>query len=178
MTLVVEDGTGKSNANAFCDVAFADTHISDHGGSSSWTALDTSGKETAIILGARFIEQEFQGLWKGQIVSQDQALAHPRYNLYDEEGRLIGSDTVAIDVQRANAELAREYAEGNPLGDTLTTSEQGGLKRKKVVAGPVESEKEWFGGSPSRPYFTQALRYLQGLLITGGSTAIIPRLRG
>ena len=47
MTLVIEDGTGKSNAESYISVADADTYHSNRG-NTDWAALTTAEKERLL----------------------------------------------------------------------------------------------------------------------------------
>ena len=60
--LIVEDGTGLANANAYVSVEFADEYFSARG-NQTWVGLGSADKEAAIIKATDYLEAvyfEFQ----------------------------------------------------------------------------------------------------------------------
>lgn len=77
MTMVVEDGTGKTDSNSYGAVADADTYFSDRG-ITAWTGASTL-KEYALIKATDYIDTVFGSRFKGKKVDSDtQALEFPR----------------------------------------------------------------------------------------------------
>ena len=56
MTLIVEDGTGKSDAESFASVASADAQMTALG-ITIWTSLVTEEKEQALRRATQYMEQ-------------------------------------------------------------------------------------------------------------------------
>ena len=54
IVLVVEDGTGKSDANTYTSVIYADT-FSEQRGRSAWLSLEDDEKAAALIKATEFI---------------------------------------------------------------------------------------------------------------------------
>ncbi|WP_089177143.1 DnaT-like ssDNA-binding protein [Bosea sp. AS-1] len=128
MTLIVEDGTAKTDANAYVSVADADAYFATN---TAWTALNVAQKEAAIIAATQWVDDAYFGLWNGYRYSQGQARAWPRdmspglslYTmrgfaprvtviLYDYDGFPIWADQVPKAVQRACMEAALLSATG------------------------------------------------------------------
>lgn len=84
--MVVEDGTGKTDANSYVSVVFADDYFSSRG-VTEWTSLTNDAKEQALIRATDYIDNIFQ--WCGKQVSSEQSLRFPRVNLKDYEGNEI-----------------------------------------------------------------------------------------
>ncbi len=110
-TLIVEDGTGLTTANAYATLAFVDLYHRDRG-NTTWTGAQ-SAKQTAIILATEFIDRNFGSQFHGRRVKRDpqgvgvQALEWPREGVFDDEDDLEILDTVVpSDVENAMAELA------------------------------------------------------------------------
>jgi hypothetical protein len=84
--LIVEDGTGLADANAYIDIDFVDNYlIGDQ--LTAWEALTEPEQESAIIKATRFIDLMD---WKGTRKTLEQALEWPRlgveYQGFEIEG--------------------------------------------------------------------------------------------
>lgn len=115
MALIVEDGTGKADAEAYITVADADTYFAARG-NAAWAALTTDAKEQALRLGADYMEAVYGSRWKGDRVSMTQALSWPRDGVV-VNGFEVSDDIVPVPVARANAELAVRASAGTLLVD-------------------------------------------------------------
>mgnify|MGYP003145046647 CR=1 FL=1 len=107
--------------------------------------------------------------WEG---SGDKALAVEQANAYLNTLTFKTWEAQPDSVTRAGAELAKEAAAGNLFADS-----EGALKRKRVKADTVESEKEYQDGAVAR---SGALRFVDALLspwvVKRTATAILARL--
>lgn len=116
MSLIVEDGTGLSTAEAYISVADADAYFLARG-NAAWAALtDATAKEAALRLGADYMEGAYGQRWKGCRISQTQALSWPRDGVV-VDGYTLPDDEVPLQVARANAELALRASAGTLLAD-------------------------------------------------------------
>lgn len=131
MALVVEDGTGLSNTNAFVSVADADARHSLLG-NSAWTG-DNAAKESAIARATAYMEQAYRSRWQGFRHNHDQALSWPRNSVVIDEFVVVESNVVPADIANACADLALRA-----LNDDLNADLTRGVVRKKV--GPLETE--------------------------------------
>ena len=128
MAIVVEDGTGLANAEAYISVAGADAYFLARG-NAAWAALDEAGKEAALRLGADYMEGAYGQRWKGCRISQTQALSWPRDGVC-VDGYELPDDEVPLQVARANAELAVRASAGSLLEDQ-------GAQVKSEQVGPI-----------------------------------------
>jgi hypothetical protein len=123
MTLVVEDGTGRADAESYASVEYADAYHIARGREESWFELDDEMKEQALRLAADFITQEYRLLWAGTRKTSTQALDWPRYDVpvRDAPGGSWYSyhpaNVVPEEVRRANAELAFRAVATGALSD-------------------------------------------------------------
>jgi hypothetical protein len=106
MALIVEDGTGKPDAEAYIAVADADAYFAARG-KAEWAALDASAKEAALRNGADYMGAEYGQRWKGCRSTSVQALDWPR----------TASDAIPKVIARANAELALRSLLGDLMPD-------------------------------------------------------------
>lgn len=105
MALVVEDGTGLPDAEAYISVLDADAYHAARG-NAAWAALAEPAKEAALRLGADYMGAVYGLRWAGARLTDTQALDWPR-----------DADGVPAAVVRANAELALRASAGALLAD-------------------------------------------------------------
>jgi hypothetical protein len=77
ITVTVEDGTSKADANSYASVAEADTYFATRPRSSGWSDLTADEKAQHLIYGTRILDHAIE--WMGLPSSYAQALAWPRY---------------------------------------------------------------------------------------------------
>jgi hypothetical protein len=143
MAIVVEDGTGKDNAESYASVADADAYHSSRG-NAAWAALSTPVKEENLRKATDYLAA-YDAVWKGSRVSSSQALAWPRRGV-DAHNFEILSTVVPKAVTVATAILALKASAGELAPDL-----DRGVLREKV--GVLETEYD-----PASP---QARRYVE-----------------
>lgn len=153
MALVVEDGTGINNANAYLSVAEADSYFQARN-TPKWTTRNTPDKERAILYATAFLDSNFY--WLGHIKRLEQALGWPRILVYDKDNRTVSSDSVPQRVKDAVCELALEGLD-KPLSPSLARG--GAVKRQKVSS----LEIEYFERASSDRTFPIIRQILRGL---------------
>lgn len=151
--LIVEDGTGIANANAYVSLTEADSYFQARN-NLSWNVRTTPDKEKAILYATSFMDGVFY--WLGHIKKNDQALGWPRILVYDKEGRSIDGDSVPLRVKNATCELALEALD-KPLSPSLARG--GDVKRQKVAS----LEIEYFERAGSERTFPIVRQILKGL---------------
>lgn len=150
-TFIVEDGTGKSNANALISVAEADQIMENYSSSVDWSGVTgteeekEAAKENAIREATRFMNVHYS--WKGYRTYLGQALQWPRAWCYDDEGTYVDTNTIPEKVKEACAYLALKVAGGNNLLEDLENAQK--VKRTKDVIGPLTEEIEYTGTGES-----------------------------
>lgn len=101
MALVVEDGSGKPNAEAYCTVAFADEYFSSRD-ITGWSG-SVANKEALLRKATEHMSGMYQ--WLGERTYPTQMLDWPRVEVF-AYGFEVASNIVPIQIQRACAELA------------------------------------------------------------------------
>ena len=97
MAFVLEDGTGVTGANAYCDVAFLDSWAADR--SYDLTAYDTAAKESAIIIASKDWIDLYHN-FKGEKLSAAQGLKMPTdENVYDDTWRAIAANAAYLQLK-------------------------------------------------------------------------------
>lgn len=136
MSLIVEDGTGRADAESYASVPEADAHHAALGNEASWLDLDTDVKEVALRKAANFMRQVYRPRWAGTRVRYEQRLDWPRYGVM-VDGFAVLSNTVPQDVKEACIELAFRSAQGEEL---LPDQEAGNSQVKREKIGPLDTE--------------------------------------
>lgn len=175
ISLIVEDGTGKVDANTYISLADADEYHADrfHEG---WEGSEDS-RSSALIQATEFIDLEwvFQGDKANPNPAGPQALSWPRIGVYDEDAQKVDSNSVPLSIAHATAELALVILCRQEL---LPSSTTGSIKRSRERVGVIESEQEFDADENTifYPRVQQLLaQYVAGRRYGGGSA---PLLRG
>jgi len=143
--LVVETGAGLSTANAYCTVDEADLYHEKHLYASDWTSATDDNKEIALMWATRLLDENVR--WNGRVMSDDQALAWPRSQVYTIEGYSVASNTVPQFLKNATAEFARNLISEDR---TLETNRDlMGFKELKV--GDLQLTVDTYKGKPLIP---------------------------
>ena len=136
MALIVEDGTIVTGAESYISVADADAYFLARG-NAAWAALTPAAtKEAALRKATDYMTGRYGLRWKGERVSELQALDWPR--LWCERRNVINGafplywddTTVPVAVQRACAELAVRASAGELVPDV-------GAQVKSETVGPI-----------------------------------------
>lgn len=137
MALIVEDGTGKSDADAYISVTEFDAYHVKFG--NTVPTSTTEEKEIAIRNGTRYVDLHYT--FKGRKKTDEQALEHPRAWL-DDGTYPVSSEIVHQAVKDATAEAALRFRSADLLADI---DAPGKIKRERKKVGPIETETEYFG---------------------------------
>jgi hypothetical protein len=128
LTLILEDGTGKADANSYASRADGNAYHEGHTAAGDWTAATDAQKDAALVMATRVIDAMFRfGGWKR---TTTQALLWPRVQCPDVElsGRetsplgssaevYVPEDAVPVCVRDATCELARRLLTEDRTGD-------------------------------------------------------------
>ncbi|QQP96544.1 DnaT-like ssDNA-binding protein [Lysobacter enzymogenes] len=128
MTIVIEDGSGLPNAEAYISVADADAYFLARG-NTAWASLSEERKEQVLRDGADYMTAVYGSRWKGVRKTAEQALDWPRTGVV-VNGFAVADNIVPEPVRRANAELAVRASAGPLLVDL-------GAQVKQETVGPI-----------------------------------------
>lgn len=159
MTLIVEDGTGKVDAESYISVEDADAYFTARG-VTAWTGA-TAVKEAALRKATDHMRQRYRARWQGMRRSSTQALDWPRANVY-VDGYLVAVDSLPDDIANACAELALRSLAGDLSPDL---ARGGGIQSESV--GPISAS--YFPGADPRTVYAAVDDLLMPYL--GGSGA-------
>lgn len=167
MAFTPEDGTGLADANALCDIAFADAYFAERL-VAAWTGAD-SLKQAALIKATDYIESRWGrlarngGRFLGTLQFPDvQALSFPRLGVDND-------DAVPVGVQKAAAEYALRAMSAPLQPDPVPDAGGRVLAEKTTKVGPIETTLKYEMGAGLRitqPY-PAADALLRGFLAGG-----------
>jgi hypothetical protein len=160
MTIVVEDGTGKTNSNSYISEADFTAYASARGKSNSGTI------SVLLITAMDYIEQQN---FKGNKLTQAQALQWPRDSVWID-GYQLDTDEIPQLLKDAQAEVAIGVDEGN---NPLAVQDRA-TKREKVDV----IEVEYTDGARDSTYLVAAESKLTKLIKNGSSTLSAVAIRG
>jgi len=134
MALVIEDGTGKSDAQSYVSSSDIATYAQLYG------LTPPASANPAIMQAMRFIEGMYFDRWIGIKKTEEQALAWPRAYAVRRDGYSISESTIPQCLKDAVCALALKVTDGEDLLPKFTRSdvaleEQVGPLRVKYAAG-------------------------------------------
>jgi hypothetical protein len=178
MALVVEDGTGKTDADSYISRADADTYVakyikSDNAGRVAWEASTDDEKDDALRQAAQYLDQTYQTKWQGVRTHTDQALDWPRTGVVDCDDETIDSDAIPVDLKNAQAEMATRGTVEELFADV--DSPVGDIKRRKEKVGPLEVDTEYVGGAVQQKQYTKPNQMLRCFLRRFGAGRMAER---
>jgi hypothetical protein len=189
LTLVKEDGTGKSNANSYADVVDGDAYFEAHLYASAWTAATAATKAAALVMATRLVDSQYQ--FHGYRAHDTQALQWPRERCPDSDRNLVTSTplspvltnfvpstAVPQGIASAVCEMARELLivdrTAAPAGEgieSVATSQH----TKTSSTDTSDSSTTKYSKSDTRPIISrvaQAMLSKYGAPLAGGSGSV------
>jgi hypothetical protein len=140
MTLVVEDGTGLSNADAYISVVDAGTYFAAFSTTDPWLDYDAATQEIAIRSATRALDNIYGDAYASYPLTTTQSLLMPRKSWTNAYGFVV-TGLPAV-VAQATAELALLILTGN---DPLDGSDDTGRVREtKIVVGEIQELTTYF----------------------------------
>lgn len=153
VALVVEDGTIVNGANSYVTIVYVDTYVSNyHPENTSWAALTEDQKSLYIVRATRFFDRLLK--WTSVIVDPDQALAFPRKEFKDSEGRVVAEDSIPELIKFVVSEFALEASDGTLDDDFIYLIQESLGSTSDTYSSPIR-----VGGSDIVNQFYKELMY-------------------
>lgn len=143
MAFVVEDGTGREDANSYAAVAFADSHFADKGLSAGWGS-DSTLKQQALVRATEYMDLRWGSSLGGniEIKTPKQSLQMPRENLYDPNGILV--EGIPANWAKACCEYALIAMTSALMPNPVSSANTGqAVTNSKTKIGPLEFQYEF-----------------------------------
>ena len=148
--IIVEDGSGKADANSYASAADGDAYHAKHLYSSPWTSADPERKEIALQMATNVLDSVVD--WNGSRSSSEQALDWPRTGASTPDeadaslysfgygtgyfgAAFIASDIVPQKIKDATCELARNLLSN----DRTQESDTKGIKSTGIGQGALST---------------------------------------
>lgn len=133
-TLVVEDGTGMSNADSYFTLAEINTYATGRG--LTFPITDEAKADAAVRRGTTWLDSTYGDRVNGnRKKGRAQALVWPRLGASDVYGEVIGESEIPAEWKRSAMEAAiREFASAGSLNPDVTI---GKVKKSVAVEGAV-----------------------------------------
>jgi len=167
MALVVEDGTGKADANSYVTVAEVDARAAELSTpeAQAWVAeTDNTAKENAIVLGTEWLGDNLYARWSGCRTTTTQALDYPRAGVVTPDGRVIESDQIPNELLRGNCDISIESL-SDPSLTPNASAEETGVTAMRRKATEFEEAYEYSGAQTVVGVtYTKIVRGLRPLL--------------
>jgi len=139
MALIVEDGTGKSDAESYASVQSALDYFDRFGGGDEFIALDEPQQEQALRNATRVVDQSVR--WLSTRKTQEQTLEFPRDEFTDTRGVVVKDDEVPTRLVEATIELAGLHAEEDLRTDDPAIIQESFGRASARYASPVKGNQ-------------------------------------
>lgn len=169
MAIVVEDGTGKSDAQSYLSVASANSYFTTRS-ITAWTGSD-SVKEAALIAATEYIDIRWGEFLKGYLEFPDvQALLFPRLNIYDSEGRALAG--IPQRLERATAEYALISLSQSLMPNPTVESSGKVIIEESEGTGPLTETKKYLPGYLTKRPYPKADALMSCFIAGSGTTRV------
>lgn len=159
MSLVVEDGTGLSTAEAYCSVAEATAYHAARG-NTAWQDLASDIQEQCLRKASSYMVGEYRLRWAGSRLTEEQALDWPRSLVPRRDAPTSGyyaNDAVPQEVKDACASLALRAS-------TAALHKDQTQRKSSVTVGPISTTYE--AGSKIATTYSDVEAVLKPMLST------------
>ncbi|GGA05625.1 DnaT-like ssDNA-binding protein [Dyella caseinilytica] len=175
MALIVEDGTGLPDAEAYISAADASAYFAARG-VVAWAALSVADQESALRAGCDFMESRYT--WQGERTTASlrlaygyavpsstvpQGLSWPRRGVR-ADGVNLPADQVPVQIARANAELALRASAGELAPDE-------GSQVTRETIGPITTE--YAAGARQNPRYAAVEALVSRFTLAAGGIAVV-----
>lgn len=169
VTLIVEDGTGRSDANALISLEYFKSYCDSQG--KDYSSFSDDQLNAAIVRASAFLTYAFK--WEGiKMNGRSQLMAFPRYGLNDRDGWPIQRGEMPRELTAAAAEITLvEATTPGSMSPSVTPSER--VRSEQV--GPIRVEYANIFNSPndSRPVLLAVLDLLWPFFREDASTNVL-----
>jgi len=161
MALVVEDGTGLVLANSYAAIEDVNSWMIGREDDATWLDASVDRQEAALLEATTYLDGTF--MWKGAIKVATQALAWPRVDAYDNEGRYIDPNSLPRALVYACCFLA-----GKAVSSSLQPEREIGVPSVRSKSVGTLSITYSDAGQTTKREWPEVRTMLTGLTIGGG----------
>lgn len=163
MALIVEDGTGRADAESYGSVAEVVAVLTKYGEHTAFAALASTVQEQHCRKATR--RMDLESSYRGVRKTETQALAWPREYAEDDDGYVYDADSLPTRLKEAHAFFAAESVAGDLQPNETTPAT---IESESVKVGPISESITYEGGKSSSAYYRKALTAMRGLVEPAG----------
>jgi hypothetical protein len=149
VAIVVEDGSGKTDAECYATLVETDAYHTAMG-DTTWGAESEADREVAKRKAAQYLDLTYGGRWRGERANDTQALAWPRSSVEDDDGYAIDSDAIPQKLKDAEAVAAYLFLTTDILADI---DDPAAVESYSVKVGPITETTKYVGGNPATTWY-------------------------
>lgn len=146
MSLIVEDGTGKSDAESYVTTNEVYVYLEKFYSDSNYLTATEDEQETFCRKATQYLDMKYYGKWNGVKSHQFQALDFPRTDLYIDEW-LFPYDEIPQKLKDACAEVVQIFVDDDDPLEAI--NDYGTVKKEKTTVAVITTEIEYAGGKSS-----------------------------
>lgn len=151
MTIIVEDGTAKNDAQSYVDGTYATAyHLAL--GNTSW-ADRPDLQESSLVRATQMLDLLYGPKYISRKTTKQQALLFPRLGFYDNNQDFIAGNEIPTAVKNAVCELALEIVTANGT-ELLVANPAAGIKSVTQKVGDLE-ESITYSSASNQKTFTE-----------------------
>lgn len=168
---VAEDGSGLTNANSYCSVAFADSYFAEYSNPAAWRDASVAKKKNALREATAYLSRTYGYRWRGLVYSTSQSLDWPREGVLDGDDLLVyETDDMPRKLQVATCMVAKRVLAGVDLTPDVSPDDDRVLSMSMSSASGASVSKTFAGTRRSAPKFTEVEQILRPLLRDGSGS--------
>jgi len=144
MSLIIEDGTGKADAESYVSVAEVLVYLGKLYPASTFITADIAVQERRCRQGTTYIDLKYGSIWIGDRANQHQALDWPRKFATDADNYAILTNEIPARLKLMAYESIQVFAE--KVDVVAPQASIGTIKSESVTVGPLSKSVEYMGG--------------------------------
>lgn len=143
----------------------------------SWAAATQAQKTNALINATDWLDANYHTRWKGARSTEDQTRDWPRIGVTDNDGYDVDSIAIPDMIERACAEAAALFIDGDLDNLPLRLSSGARMRSKSISAGSVSKSVTYAGAGVSESaeanvVFPKLDKILRHLIVSGDTVAL------
>ena len=165
---IIEDGTGKTDANPYTNPLHANLYLENSGRKSGvWQDLGSNGQQAALVNAWNYMLARWRGRWNGQPTFKAQAGDWPQRGQFYPSNHAVAHNEIPEEIEHAQIEYAYAFAVGGELAPVPEYDDSGRTVTGKTEKVDVLMEQTQFsdkGGSGRNVDGMRAYPIADGLL--------------
>ncbi len=150
MAFIVETGAGLHTATSYVSLSYSNQYFALNP-TSGWADLDNSVKEQALIDATAAIDLLYGQMYKGQPLTDEQALLFPRTSIRINKSQRVEAGSIPVQLKKAVCEVALKAVQGE---DIYPDVNEASTLRSKSTTLDTLSKSVVYDTSPTNEMYT------------------------